>query len=112
MLRKWNVTPTSGALARSAFAHDGPILRVLYTPDGGSVFTCSEDRSIKLWGSVSLEEKKVFEKQPDWALGLALSPDEKLLAVSRYDGSVTLYDAATGDRKLNLLTARRALNQP
>jgi len=108
MLRKWSVTPTSGSLLRSAFAHDAPILRVVYTPDGDSVYTSAEDRSIRLWDSAALAEKKVFEKQPDWALGLALSPDEKLLAVSRYDGSVTVYDAATGARKLDPMRASGA----
>ncbi len=100
MLRKWRVNPTSGELSRSAFAHDGPVVRVIYTPDGGGVFTSSEDRSLKLWDSLTLTERKVFEKQPDWALGLALSPDGKSLAVSRYDGSVAVYDAATGEKRL------------
>jgi WD40 repeat protein len=101
MLRKWSLTPNSGALLRSAFAHEAPILRVLYTPDGDGVYTTSEDRSVRLWDSQTLLEKKVYEKQPDWALGLALSPDEKLLAVSRYNGTVTLYDTATGERRLH-----------
>jgi WD40 repeat protein len=96
MLRKWTLTPTAGTLVRSAFAHDAAILRVLYTPDGDRVYTASEDRSIKLWNGATLLEEKVLDRQRDWPLGLALSPDEKLLAVSRYDGSVALYDAATG----------------
>lgn len=100
MLRKWRVTPASGELNRSAFAHEGPVVRVLYTPDGGGVFTSSEDRSIKLWDSQTLTERKVLEKQPDWALGLALSPDGGSLAVSRYDGSAAVYDAATGQKRL------------
>ncbi|MGV3720347.1 MAG: WD40 repeat domain-containing protein, partial [Actinomycetota bacterium] len=99
MLRKWSLTPTAGALARSAFAHEGPILRVVYSPDGTGIFTTSEDRSIRLWDAGTLAERKVFERQPDWALGLAVSPGGKLLAVTRYDGSTALYDALTGDRK-------------
>jgi WD40 repeat protein len=98
MLRKWSVTPTAGMLARSAFAHDGPILRVVYSRDGGGVFTSSEDRSVKLWDAAALREQKVFEEQPDWALGLAVSPDGSRLAVSRYDGSIAVYDVESGDR--------------
>jgi WD40 repeat protein len=105
MLRKWSVTPTSGTLARSAFAHEGAVLRIVYTPDGGGVYTSSEDRAIKLWDSATLVEERVLEKQPDWALGIALSPDNSLLAVSRYDGSVTVYDASTGARKMDPLRA-------
>lgn len=98
MLRKWSLTATAGTLARSAFAHEGPIIRALYSPDGTGIFTSSEDRSIRLWDAGTLAEIKSFERQPDWALGLAISPDGKLLAVTRYDGSVTVYDALTGGR--------------
>jgi len=98
MLRKWSLTATGGTLARSAFAHEGPIIRALYSPDGTGIFTSSEDRSIRLWDAGTLAEIKSFERQPDWALGLAISPDGKLLAVTRYDGSVTVYDALTGVR--------------
>lgn len=98
MLRKWSLTPTAGTLARSAFAHDGPIIRAVYSPDGAGLYTSSEDRSLRLWDAGTLAERKAFERQPDWALGLAVSPDGKLLAVTRYDGSVTIYDALTGGR--------------
>lgn len=96
LLRKWDVTATGGLLARSAFAHDRAILRIVYTPDGGGVYTSSEDGAVKLWNGTSLTEEKVFPRQPDWPLGLALSRDGKLLAVSRYDGSVGIYDTTTG----------------
>jgi WD40 repeat protein len=96
MLRTWSIGPSSGALARSAFAHEGPIIRVLYAPHGEGLYTASEDRAVKLWDPVTLSEKKVYEKQPDWPLGLAIAPGDDLLAVSRYDGSVTVYQAASG----------------
>jgi WD40 repeat protein len=105
MLRKWTVGPTAGGLSRSAFAHDAPIIRVVYTADGDGLYTSSEDRSIKLWDAATLSEKKVFPRQPDWPLGLAVSPDEKRLAVSRYDGSLTLYDTTTGQPAMEPLRA-------
>jgi WD40 repeat protein len=104
-LWKWSVTPTSGTLARSAFAHDGAILRVIYTRDGLHLFTASEDRSVKLWNGTTLLEERVLEAQSDWPMGLALSGDGTRLAVSRYDGSVTLYDAATGAPRRRVLPA-------
>lgn len=100
MLRTWTLSPTSGALARSAFAHDGPVLRVAYAPGGEGLFTTSEDRSLKLWDPKTLVEKKVYERQPDWPLGLAVGPKGERVAVSRYDGSVAVYDAATGRRMM------------
>src|SRR5262249_25738767 len=41
-LRIWNLAPTEGILARSAFAHDGAILRVVYTHNGVSILTTGE----------------------------------------------------------------------
>jgi WD40 repeat protein/mono/diheme cytochrome c family protein len=96
ILRLWNVTPTGGKLARSAFAHEGAILRVVFSPDGRSLFTTGEDRRVKRWDTATLTERQVLERQPDWAPALALSPDARRLAVGRLDGSVALYDAATG----------------
>jgi WD40 repeat protein len=100
MLRKWTLSDTGGTLARASFAHDGPILRVIYHPKGDSVFTAAADRSIKLWDSQTLQERRVFEPQPDWTLDLALSRDGALLAASRYDGSIAVYDAASGARRM------------
>ena len=36
--------------------------------------------------------------QSDWAQALAFSPDGRRLAVGRYDGTLSLFDAATGKR--------------
>lgn len=107
MLRKWSLAGTSGTLLRSAFAHDAAILRVLYTPDGAGIYTTSEDRSVRLWDAQTLLERRVFEKQPDWGMGLARAADNTLLAVSRYDGTVALYEAASGKRRLQTLRATR-----
>ena len=43
------VTPASGALTRTAFAHDGAVIRLLYTPDGSELYSSSEDRTVKRW---------------------------------------------------------------
>jgi WD40 repeat protein len=98
ILRLWNVTPTGGKLARSAFAHEGAILRVVFSPDGRSLFTTGEDRRVKVWDAATMTERRVLERQPDWAPALALSPDARRLAVGRFDGSVALYNTATGAR--------------
>jgi len=95
-LRAWNITVKSGALAHSAFAHDGAILRVAYARDGRTIFTTGADKMVKRWDAQTLAERKVYPKQPDWPHGLALSPDGRLFAVGRHDGSLAVYDAATG----------------
>ena len=39
ILRLWNVTPNGGKLARSAFAHEGAVLRVVFSRDSRSLIT-------------------------------------------------------------------------
>jgi hypothetical protein len=51
---------------------------------------------VKIWDGASLTEQRVLPKQPDWPLDLALSPDDRRLAVTRYDGSIGIYEMETG----------------
>ena len=94
-LRVWNVDARGGTLARSAFAHDGAILKVLYSHDGKSLFTCGEDNTAREWDADTLAERAPYPKQPDWPQSLALSPNDKLLAVGRHDGTLALYDTGS-----------------
>jgi WD40 repeat protein len=98
VLRKWRLNGDRGSLNGAAFAHDGPVVRVLGSPDGHLIYTASEDRSVKIWDAVTLVERAVLPRFSDWPLGLAVSPDGKLLAVSCYDGTLAVYDGGNGSR--------------
>jgi WD40 repeat protein len=98
MVRVWDVTTTGGKLARSAFAHEGAVLRVLFSRDGRQLYTSGDDRRVKVWDVDSLTEQRVLERQPDWSPALALDPSGQSLAIGRFDGSLALYDAASGRR--------------
>ncbi len=95
-LRTWNITHSQGALAKAAFAHDGPVMRIAYSRDGQSIVSAGEDNAVKVWDAVTLAEKRVLPKQPDWPHGLALSKDDRWIAVGRHDGSLAVYEMATG----------------
>ncbi|MBL8799110.1 MAG: hypothetical protein JNM56_34815, partial [Planctomycetia bacterium] len=95
-IRVWQVDAEGGRLVRSAFAHEGPVVRLVYSRDGALLYSLSEDRSIKSWNAGPLTEKTVYAKQPETALALAVSPDHAQLAVGRYDGVLILLDEATG----------------
>jgi len=95
-IRVWEVDAEGGRLVRSAFAHEGPVIRLVYSSDGAVLYSLSEDRSIKAWEAGKLTEKKVHAKQPETVLALAVSPDHAQLALGRYDGALILLDEATG----------------
>jgi WD40 repeat protein len=105
-IRIWQVDAEGGKLVQSAFAHEAPVLRLVYATDGKTLYSLSEDRSIKAWDTAKLTEKKVYEKQPEAVLALAVSPDHKQIAVGRYDGALVLLDEATGKVQAQPLPAK------
>ena len=95
-VRIWNADRTGGTLARSAFAHDGTVNRIIYAADGKTLYSTGEDRRIKAWDAAKLVETKAFPQQPDVIHTAALRPDGKQLAVGSHDGSLVLFDTNTG----------------
>ncbi|OWK46905.1 WD40 repeat domain-containing protein [Fimbriiglobus ruber] len=109
-IRTWEAGAKGGKLIRSAFAHDRAVTRLVYAPDGATLYSVGEDRVVKAWDAAKLTEVKVFPAQPDQVLAVALRPDGKQLALGGFDGSVVLFDTASGTAKPLSLT--KAANAP
>jgi DNA-binding beta-propeller fold protein YncE len=111
-LRVWAVDEHGGRLVRSAFAHEGAVAKVAYSPDGKTLYSLGEDRVLKAWDAAAegtaLRETHVFDRQPEAAPALAVSPDGKALALGRADGTATVYDAAAGKALSSPLPAKAA----
>lgn len=101
-IRTWSVSETDARLVNSAFAHDGPILRLSRSRDGKTLISSGEDKDVKVWDLATLKPRSALTGQPDWPQGLALNPDGKHLAVGRYDGSISIFDLTTGKEALAL----------
>ncbi len=107
MIRVYEAVKTSGAvnqsdlssanLIASSFAHNGAVLQLRFSTDGATLYSSSEDRLVKAWNAADLSERFASEPQPDWPVSLAASADGAAIAVGRYDGSVGVYAAATGE---------------
>ncbi len=95
-IRVWEISPEGGKIVHSVFAHASPVTRLAYAADGKTLYSLSEDRSLKAWDTGRMTERKVYTRQPEVALALALRPDQRQLALGRYDGRLVLLDAATG----------------
>ncbi len=101
-LRMWSLGPQAqegtNRLLYSRFAHQRPIIRVVWAPRGDLLASSAEGGQVKLWKASVLRELRVLEQQPDWAVGLAFSPQGDRLFVGRLDGSWAIYDTSSGAR--------------
>jgi dipeptidyl aminopeptidase/acylaminoacyl peptidase len=91
----WSLGDSDFSLVRSLIADEGPILAMVWVPNGKMIVTSSSDGSIRFRDAATLDPLRVIENQPDWVQALSVSPDGTKLAVGRYDGSVALYDTQT-----------------
>jgi hypothetical protein len=95
-IRIWQVSPEGGRIAHSVFAHEAAVTRLVYAADGKTLYSLGEDKIVKSWDTARMVERKVYDRQPEALLALAVRPDHKQLALGRYDGVLALLDEATG----------------
>ncbi len=92
----------------SHFAHEGSILNLALSIDGKLLASTSTDKSLKLWNTADLTEKIPLEKQPDWSSALAFT-DKAQLVAGRVDGSLSVYESATGKTVMTPAPAKPAM---
>jgi WD40 repeat protein len=111
-IRVWEVNEAGGKLVQSVFAHEAPILRLIYSADGKTLYSLAEDRSVKAWDVASMTERKVYARQPESMLSMALRPDQKQIALGRFDGALVLLDEKSGAVQAELKLAQVQILPP
>jgi WD40 repeat protein len=83
---------------RNAFAGHATFLQqVIFTADGKSLLTVAGEAVVRRWEAATGKESASFASPGYWDLGVALSPDGKILALYDPSGDVRLIDVAKGD---------------
>ena len=107
-LRVWELTQGgkegTNPLIYSRFAHEGPILKIVFSLDGKLLLTSGEDRSVKFWETSTFTPQRVSKGQADWPSALALSPDRQTALIGRLDGSLERLSLVD----MGVLTAQQA----
>ena len=74
---------------------------VAFSPDGRTLATSSDDRTVRLWDAADGSPRGILEGHIDEVDGLAFSPDGRLASSSR-DKTIRLWDPASGQTLLIL----------
>jgi WD40 repeat protein len=103
-VRLWDVSGSSGELSLTDL--DSPISCATFLPDGRRFVTGSFSQAVQVWDAETGKLVRTFEKAPGQVYSMALTPDEKSVAVagclfSLTEGKITpgevwLYDVMTG----------------
>ncbi len=113
-IRLWSISPAategSNKLLFTRFAHEGALLNLAYTGDGKVLISAAADKTVKTWNANNITEQHLLEKQPDWSPGLTLIDGGKLV-LGRLDGSLGVYDVATG-QAVTVAAAKKEMPKP
>ncbi|MCA9198246.1 MAG: hypothetical protein KDA87_11940 [Planctomycetales bacterium] len=95
-IRQWQLVSTNqpkiNPLLIARFGHEGAIQRVRYSADGRRIVSLASDRTLKVWNAETLTQLHAYERQPEDAQSLALTPDGNFALVGRMNGSLERFD--------------------
>jgi WD40 repeat protein len=76
--------------------HSKPVRKVVFSADGQTVATASEDKSVRIWDPLTGEALHTLDDHTDAVLTVAFSPDTSLVASAGADKTLRIWEVATG----------------
>ena len=82
--------------------HTNSVHRLVFSPNGKTLASASEDRTIRLWDVATGTHKYTLTGHNAWISSIAFSPDGKILASADSEHRIRLWNAATGQYRVTL----------
>jgi dipeptidyl aminopeptidase/acylaminoacyl peptidase len=86
---------STGAVIRTAPAHENFITSAVYSPDATRILTASVDKTVRIWDAATLTQLAVLPHR-DLVNNAAYSPDGALIVAGSNDSFAHVWDARTG----------------
>lgn len=99
-------TPDATMTPRVVFAHRDTVRRLVFSHDGSTLVSCSNDGTTKLWNTADLQLRNVIGKEDERVMHAAvITSDDRTLITGGEDGRIRFWDMETG-KQLKVLSQR------
>lgn len=89
--------PAGFELLHTLRGHKNIIYEIAWSPDGRTLASGSDDRTIRLWDGETAELRRTLKGHKGSVFSVSWSPDGRTLASGSEDSTIRLWDSATGE---------------